>query len=129
MASLPPPLDLSYVNSASLPPAHIKQWRRKFSILDLCAFDSLTIIIGPDSTWDEKAAGATDVLEKRGMKCCIVKLGRDFEVLKDRKNWVHKMGLEDGKAVVVRPDQHILFLAETEYKAKDIIDRVLEFFG
>lgn len=97
--------------------------------MDLCAFDSLTIIIGPDFTWDEQAVEAADVFEKRGIKCRIVKLGRDFEVMKDRKNWVREMGLDDGKAVVIRPDQHILFLAKREYKAKDVIDRVLDFLG
>jgi hypothetical protein len=124
LASLPSPLDLSYLLPEALTPEQVAD--RQYSILDLCTFDSFTIIICADFAWDEAADEIVKALARRGVKCGVVKMGREFDVLYGR-DWVSGMGFEGSRGVVVRPDQHILCLAKMEAASKDIMERYLCF--
>lgn len=46
----------------------------------------------------------------------VVVLGIDFEVVPSLSSqmWLHQLMLKEGGGVVVRPDQHILYIFETE---------------
>jgi hypothetical protein len=55
LASLPSPLDLSYLLPEALTPEQVAD--RQYSILDLFAFDSFIMIIFADFAWDEAADG------------------------------------------------------------------------
>ncbi|KAF8851507.1 hypothetical protein BDZ45DRAFT_679079 [Acephala macrosclerotiorum] len=102
-----PPIDNSFVSELSA--SALKQ--KRYSTLDLCAFDAFTLIFSSAfaSHWEETLAQLRSSLPP-SMKINSAVLGKDFELVPGaRKNeWVMGLQLNHGAAVLVRPDQHIL---------------------
>ena len=105
------PLDVSYVSELNTEEAR----ERQYSTLDLCERDRFTIIVPHGSRWRQ---WVNELEPEGGMKLPPIYI-REFNVdfkMADTPNagfWVEAMGLSNGRATVLRPDQHILcFLAE-----------------
>ncbi|KAE8153314.1 3-propionate hydroxylase [Aspergillus avenaceus] len=105
-----PPIDTSYVTELSPGEVQMKQ----YSTLDLCAFDSFTLIVDQTTSTHWKQAvidvykylptGFTD------LKLQIAVQGVDFSLQPGLHGdtWMKIMKLGEGQATLVRPDQHIL---------------------
>lgn len=89
-----PPVDLSYVNEFNAE----DRMKRQFSTLDLCREDRFTLIMGVNS---QKLPQHSLVQ--------VVQLHGDFELQFGNESWEIEAGLEKGGALLVRPDQHILY--------------------
>lgn len=103
------PIDLSYVlemNAAD-------RSQRKYSSLDLCAHDAFTIIVGSCGHSYEQALNVNDL---GSIPIKVVVFGRDFcvEAGPQGKAWLDATGLEGGTVLVVRPDQHILTIFNSD---------------
>ncbi|KAF2664156.1 FAD binding domain-containing protein [Microthyrium microscopicum] len=99
------PVDVSYVDEFSEPDIQ----SRKFSTLDLLALDSFTMIAGPGIDWKRKIRALHRVLPKVAPKVRIFCLDEDFELSTSSDvQWARESGLRDGRAYLIRPDQHIL---------------------
>ena len=101
------PINSSYVkefNEESLK-------RRQWSVLDLCAYDAFTLFAGKEDkkNWLAALEEAKIGLPTK-LKVNIAVLNEDFQIVEGVKKteWVTEMGLSEGGAVLVRPDQHIL---------------------
>ncbi|KAL4922061.1 FAD binding domain-containing protein [Aspergillus aurantiobrunneus] len=119
-----PSIDSSYVSELS--PEQVDQ--KKYSTLDLIPYDSFVIVV--DSTWAEKwKTRLTDVREllptpvNATLKIETATLDVDFEVETEQGGgWLELMGLKEGQATLVRPDQHILaFFDSTTASAADVV--------
>lgn len=106
-----PPIDSSYVSELSADEVQTRQ----FSTLDLCPLDSFTVWVHQETSayWQETIEDGTPQLPTRirdRLKIQTVVHGVDFEVQagESGEKWVQLMGLTEGRAIVVRPDQHIL---------------------
>jgi hypothetical protein len=89
--------------------------KREWSVLDLCTFDAFTLFIGKEERpkWAEVVQDTRRELLS-GLKINVAVLSDDFEIVEGSKSddWAKEMGLSEGGAVLVRPDQHILELFE-----------------
>lgn len=108
--SLPQPVDVSYVHEL----CHEEVQLRKYSSLDLCAYDAFTLI-GGHGHWSTIVKGLESArLWPVNMytlpKVNMVQLDEDFTLLSgpNAEAWVQGCGLGIGEALLVRPDQHIL---------------------
>ncbi|RHZ55176.1 uncharacterized protein CDV56_107902 [Aspergillus thermomutatus] len=106
-----PPIDSSYVSELS---AEQVKWK-EYSALDLCAFDSSTIIV--DSARSHQWGSYIEQLKEQlpaviasTLSIRMLILGKDFELAPgaEGRRWIRLMGLEEGQAILIRPDQHIL---------------------
>jgi hypothetical protein len=107
--SILPAIDNSYVSELDSNALEKKQ----YSTLDLCAFDAFTLIFSSkfSAHWEGVIKGVKEGLGKgREVKINCAVMGRDFDLVKGArgKEWVMGLQLNDGAAVLVRPDQHIL---------------------
>lgn len=103
------PIDSSYVNEFTQGDV----WAREWSVLDLCAYDAFTFFVGEESK--HSCLGYVEQIKAEmpsALKLNVVVLDEDFEVVMGKKGieWMKEMGLKEGGAVLVRPDQHILAL-------------------
>jgi hypothetical protein len=100
------PLDISYVKE--LTPSEIDACR--YSILDLCAFDTFTLFVGSIDTWAGHFEALQDALSDRGVKLNLFAADRDFEFANEQHHDLFSSGagFGAGGGVLVRPDQHIL---------------------
>lgn len=104
-----PEIDSSYL--AELSPEEVQA--KQFSTLDLCPFDTFTLIVDEASAshW-EKLVQYLRHSERLSFspKIQVVVEGRDFIVQPgiNGEKWVELMGLRKGQATLIRPDQHIL---------------------
>ena len=101
-----PPVDVSYVTE--LPVEEMS--KREYSILDLCAIDAFTVILGdlgPKEAWADRLR---EQCASFGPKTNVYTLGSDFELapVASAKEWLDRAGLAHGRAFLMRPDQHIL---------------------
>lgn len=101
------PIDSSYVKEFD--EESLK--RREWSVLDLCGYDAFTLFVGKKDkkSWLNAVQEAKAGLPSK-LKVNFVVLDEDFQIIKGVKGaeWVKEMGLSEGGAVLVRPDQHIL---------------------
>jgi hypothetical protein len=118
------PIDSSYVSEFTETQAREREW----SVLDLCAFDAFTLFVGQrdGQRWRMLCEEIRSMLPPT-LKINLAVLGEDFELLNggDAEMWVTEMGLDDGGAVLVRPDQHILAIFPAQTTA-DTAERALE---
>lgn len=118
-----PPIDSSYVSELSKDELQAKQ----FSTLDLCPFDSFTLIA--DQTlalhWEACFHELQQLLQDSvaPLKIRLAIEGQDFEVQPGvhGQDWIGLMGLRDGQVVLVRPDQHILASFGRELGAPELV--------
>ncbi|ETS87827.1 hypothetical protein PFICI_01655 [Pestalotiopsis fici W106-1] len=101
------PLNVSYV----------KEWTekdvsaRQGSTLDLCSYDSFTLIVGNQHGWKQRFEQLQKLLAaKTNVKVRLWSVDADFTFAfpEQGKLFCEGFGLESGGGVLVRPDQHIL---------------------
>ncbi|OJK02205.1 hypothetical protein ASPACDRAFT_1854192 [Aspergillus aculeatus ATCC 16872] len=101
------PIDSSYVGELSMEEVE----RKRFSVLDLCAFDAFTLFVDGECAvaWRGVLEEATAMFPP-GLRIDLVARGRDFDLQPGEagEKWLELMQLVQGRAVLVRPDQHIL---------------------
>lgn len=119
-----PAIDSSYVEELS--PELIAQ--KQFSTLDLCRFDSFTVLV------DEKHADKIRTIVGKALDQIptnissilpirIVVQGVNFLLEQGyEKKWSDLTGLNDGQAVLVRPDQHVLAVFGPEVEPRDVVE-------
>ena len=69
--------------------------------------------------------------EARGVPLRIVALGEDFVMVPGQsgQTWLERSRLLEGGGIVVRPDQHILQVAQREASGTEIADCILGHLG
>jgi 2,4-dichlorophenol 6-monooxygenase len=86
------------VPGARVPHAWVTRAGVRVSTLDLFAYDRFTLVTGPaGQRWIETVRGPMAI-------GCIV-IGRD--VVDASGHWMKLLGIDDGGALLVRPDQHV----------------------
>ncbi|KKK14302.1 hypothetical protein ARAM_000790 [Aspergillus rambellii] len=106
-----PAIDSSYVWEFS--EEQIKQ--KQYSTLDLCGPDAFTVLV--DRPWANKwdlhiqemrKSLPAGVAESLKMKISVIGVDFEPEDGQQSEQWMGIMGLKEGQATLVRPDQHIL---------------------
>lgn len=127
------PVDLSYIPDSELSPA--EKQKRKYSTLDLVAFDAFTFLLGPAASQIQKGAAvnASKPYVERGLKVKIYQSGKDFDVIDGHEaaeKWATGAFGAGGKDVLlVRPDQHILSRFVEGSVSEDISRALRNFLG
>lgn len=100
------PVDISYVKELS--PEFVAE--RQYSVLDLCAIDSFTLLVGSQSAWLERFKELRGALSQRGIKLNMFAADEDFDFTNDLHRELFADGFElgNGGGLLLRPDQHIL---------------------
>lgn len=117
-----PAIDSSYVDE--LTPERIAQ--KQFSTLDLCRFDSFTVLV------DEKHADRIKSIVGKALEQIPSNISLPLEIVVQGVDFVLEQGYEqkwsaltrlnEGRAVLVRPDQHILAVFEPEIGSGDVME-------
>lgn len=116
-----PPIDNSFVKELSQQEVYFK----RFSTLDLVPFDTFIVI-----TDRECGVPWSGFLEKsrrelpQSLKINVVTRGVHFDVDEGDENsrqWLKLTGLAEGKAILIRPDQHILAVFSKESRSEDLV--------
>lgn len=99
-------LDVSYVSELTKEEVATRQ----YSTLDLCERDGFTLLVGNSSTWKQAIRDIKLKCDEKLPPLYVKALDVDFEMVETpgADSWVESTGLEDGKAILLRPDQHIL---------------------
>lgn len=123
-----PPIDSSYVTE--LQPEDVR--RKEFSTLDLCALDAFTLIIDNKSLlrWTQVVGEVLAQLPST-LKINVLALGKDIDLVPGAQGerWVEALQLEDGSAVLIRPDQHILQTFKGEPTTQLVLGSLKECLG
>lgn len=123
-----PPIDSSYVTE--LQPDDVR--RKEFSTLDLCALDAFTLIVDSKSLllWSQVVDAVMAQLPST-LRINLLALGKDFHLVPGAQGeeWVGALQLEDGSAVLIRPDQHILRTFKGEPTAQLVLCSLKECLG
>lgn len=123
-----PEVDLSFLRD-DLEATKIARW--KYSTLDLVAADSFTLLFDRSSQWAGKVDGLLADLNRSRIPVRTVQHGSDFDIVEEqqRHDWLDGFNLLGGNLVVVRPDQHIAFLAGPAESAEDVAQQIRETMG
>lgn len=118
-----PPVDLSFLQG-DLPQEKIQSWQ--FSTLDLISPRSFCLIYSADSPWTETKISARASQNQMAIATELEEavLGKDFDILdtKAKMEWVQGFGLDQGKAVLVRPDQHVAKVFDRNADADSVLN-------
>lgn len=120
---LPPKIsDLSYVREID----QEQILSKKFSTLDLCAFNAWTLLLPRNGHVSQNL-----ITKISNLKINAFSLGNDFQLLSSdaSETWLSGSGLSDGRPILVRPDQHIFGTFETEFEAEQMIVKLNEHYG
>lgn len=128
-----PPTDLSHVHELSVEDQSLRQ----FSTLDLCRLDQFTLIVNSTPGQTERAKEIENLVKSSKVstppRLRIVTLGEDFEIIFKEKaeEWLDRFQLGSGQfgGVLLRPDQHILFLLTSQTTAQEAANAVREHIG
>ncbi|KAF9766319.1 hypothetical protein IL306_001298 [Fusarium sp. DS 682] len=111
------PVSLAYVKEFSA--EEIKA--RQYSTLDLCAPDAWTVLLPAN---DNNLYGVISAItnSQRNIKFNSLTLGKDFDVVTVSAgwDWSSESGLTQGRALLIRPDQHIFGSFGTEVEAREL---------
>ncbi|KAJ5113522.1 hypothetical protein N7456_002056 [Penicillium angulare] len=122
-----PPIDSSYVHELSKEEVLKKQ----YSTLDLCPLDTFTLIVDESnaSIFSNMVKEALDLVT-HDLPLKAVVHGVDFELQPgtEGESWINIMKLKD-RAVLVRPDQHILACIVPQDKADELVHVLEEHLG
>lgn len=123
------PVDLQHIEELSGTERELRQ----YSTLDLCRYDSFTLIVNSDPGQAERVAELIKVLEqnKCGQKeipLRVIVWGVDVDaVFEDRAaEWLERLRLRRGQSggVLIRPDQHICALVDVETSAEGLLSDI-----
>lgn len=119
-----PAIDSSYVDE--LTPEFIAQ--KQFSTLDLCRYDSFTVLV------DEKHADNIKTVVEKALDQIPSRISLPLEIAIQGVDFVLEQGYEqkwndltrlnEGQAVLVRPDQHVLAIFGPEVESADIVEEL-----
>jgi hypothetical protein len=100
------PIDISYVSELTSDEIAARQ----YSVLDLCAIDSFTMLVGSQSVWMDKFRDLRRTLSQRRIKVNMFAADEDFEFTNELhfKVFTEGVDFENGGGLILRPDQHIL---------------------
>ena len=126
------PIDCSYV--AEFSPQEIES--RKYSTLDLCAYDAFTFIVDESSArrWTNELERIPYYLPTSASKSLGINLfvmEQDFHLMPGIRSdaWIKGFQLRNGTGVLVRPDQHILDTFADTLSVEDISRRLILHLG
>ncbi|KAK0928300.1 hypothetical protein LTR29_017410 [Friedmanniomyces endolithicus] len=121
------PSDLSFIGEMSKDEVQA----RKYSTLDLCAFDGFTIIVGCRQSWLKRFRALTAAMKPTGLKLALHAADCDFDfVLPDgRLLFDIGVGLDTGSGLLLRPDQHILTILSPDISAEALKAELCEHLG
>ncbi|KAI5198036.1 hypothetical protein E4T39_07019 [Aureobasidium subglaciale] len=126
--SLPAAIDVSYVKEFGKEEIDA----RRYSTLDLCARDAFTVF-----AYSPKSCNFLEELDKSlasqstgtVLPIKTVVVSEQLEDLKkttEGRKWLHLSGLEKGRIIVIRPDQHILACIDEGASAADVAEEILQ---
>lgn len=100
------PLDVSYVTELSRDEVDAC----RFSMLDLCAVDAFTLIVGEYETWASRYHALLAAFSGWNLKLSLYAADQHFEIIRSDHRALFNDGvqLSSGGGLLVRPDQHIL---------------------
>ena len=105
---------------------------RKFSTLDLRAFDAFTLIVNKSASerWPSVIEGASARLLK-ALKTYIAVLGAGCRAagLREGREVGWELHLEEGGGALIRPDQHILETSREVPTAEEVLNALAEQLG
>lgn len=122
-------IDVSYVHEFTSQDISARQ----YSTLDLCSPSSFTLIVDKNSklVTGTVLAQVVSVVKDKGIPLGIYVYGCDFEceTLPSSQKWKQLLGLTQGNAVIVRPDQHILAVVREDEEVATIVALIQEHLG
>lgn len=121
------PVDVSYVNELSKEDVRARQ----FSTLDLCHFDRFTLLAPSREAWSARYEDARTKLKARGSDLGLWAAGSDFSfVYKSQLDLFDRgVGWLGGGALLVRPDQHVLGILDSETTADEVVSLIRSHLG
>ncbi|KAJ5281401.1 hypothetical protein N7478_006773 [Penicillium angulare] len=126
-----PPIDSSYVHELSQEEVS----KKKYSTLDLCPLNTFTLFVDDRnaSIFSNMVKDALDLVTRNTQFVLPLKTvihGVDFRLQPgaEGESWMNLMGLKD-RAVLVRPDQHILTCVAPQDKADELVHALKEHLG
>jgi hypothetical protein len=121
------PIDLSYVSELTAEEISARQ----YSVLDLCAIDSFTLLVGLQNAWMDRLRNLKSVLSQRGIKVNMFAADEDFAFTNElhRKLFAEGAEFENGGGLILRPDQHILTRLSSGTSAEEIVADVFAHLG
>ncbi|KAJ6196446.1 FAD binding domain-containing protein [Bipolaris maydis] len=120
------PVNLKYVKELTADQIKAKQ----YSTLDLCAPNAWTVLLpAEDSPLD--TAVSSIAADYSNIKFNALRYGKDFAVVRENTDldWLTQSGLSEGRALLIRPDQHIFGSFGTESEGKEVGQDVAKFLG
>lgn len=110
--------------------SYVKEWTekdvsaRQASTLDLCPYDSFTLIVRDRQAWEQRFKDLQKSLADT-VKILLWSVDEDFGFAfpEQEKKFCEGFGLDSGGGVLVRPDQHVL--AVLEDGANDLEDPII----
>lgn len=126
------PIDCSYVSEFSR--EEIKS--KEYSTLDLCSFDAFTVLVDTQyvERWKETLVLVKKQLPMKAatlLRLNLVVMGKDFELQPGARSkaWVIGLQLQQGTAVLIRPDQHILKIYGKNTSAGEVSKGLVQHLG
>jgi hypothetical protein len=125
-----PAIDCGFVDELSAE----KKAQMQFSTLDLCRFDSFTLLAGekmaPRLRLVVKEA-LEKISEERSSSLSLLARvqGVDFWLQPGQEKWNDLTGLSQGRTILVRPDQHILAVLEGDFGSEDLVQVLRDHLG
>ena len=117
-----PAIDSSYIGAESQELAEMT-----YSTLDLCRFDSFTILV--DEKFSSHFMSVVQTARKQipesaasSLSLQVVVKGVDFSLQPGQDKWDDVVPLNQGQAVLVRPDQHVLAILDGNTGAAHIVE-------
>jgi hypothetical protein len=127
LVELAPPIDNRYISEQT-----VEVLEKKWSTLDLCAFDAFTLIFSKafNKHWSN-VLQRLRVQVPPQLKINSAILEDDFYLVKGKRSEECVMGfqLDRGGAVMVRPDQHILGCYGIDSGVKEVVRGLFEHLG
>lgn len=120
-----PAIDSSYIGANPQKVAEMT-----YSTLDLCRFDTFTILVDESSFSQfkpaiEKAFQQVAEITASSLSLQVIVEGLDFMLQPGQEKWDDVVPLRQGKVVLVRPDQHILAVLDRQDSAAQIVEALM----
>ena len=115
------PVDLTYVSEFSA----IDRTKRQYSTLDLCAIDRFTLLLPPLVSSSRDFTSFLKRCRNLNVGVNLYRMMDDFQP--ETASWQEKSGLLSGGAMLIRPDQHILYCSGMDSSEDDCFDALKSF--
>lgn len=104
---------------------------RQHSTLDLCPFESFTLLVGSQDQWAERFQALETEMKRYGVRLTLAVAHHDFDFVYERQEHIFAVvgNLSSGGGLLVRPDQHILRLVQPTDSVASIGKSLVEHLG